>query len=346
MRSVMRYSPLSTSLPIRESVIGPAWYQSRRSPRTPEFTGDLRAIRGARGAASGRDSVPAMTARPYPYATLSRFSTADAALLRGVVRALRATDARATAEAETLLGVRTELRAGAAELWSAADACAELGAAPCGVWLEHDAGARPVADPVRARARARRGARRPRARRRRPRRARRRRGARRCLVRRARVSRGARVRSERCAATRARARVSRRPKRDALFGGGRVLVWPLALRARRRRMPERCACSWRRRVRASSQAARAGSAARDDVAALPVTLCAHAARVTLSRRELARARARRCRRARRCALAREAGAYAGAVELHAIGTDASCCTRTRARPSSRSIRAPNTEITP
>jgi type III secretion system YscQ/HrcQ family protein len=313
----MRYSPLSTSVPIRESLIAAASYQTRRARRTPEFGLGLRQNAAAGAGRNGRGSVRAMTARPFPYAALSRVRAADAELLRGVLRALRAADTRANAEAEALLGVRIELQPGPAELLSADEACAALGDTPCGPLLELAAGARAVALPCELPPELAAA-----------------------LVDRVLGGDGraawvagdtldelscgvlAYLAARACAASSAPLRV-RAPsftvdEARALFGGGRVLVWPISLLLKGE-------YAGRLRVFVAEAGARElalhapGTALRGDVRGVPVTLCAHAARVTLTRRELASLACGDVIVPDHCALDRDArGTYAGAIELHAL----------------------------
>jgi type III secretion system YscQ/HrcQ family protein len=258
-----------------------------------------------------------MTARPFPYADLSRVGAADAGLLRAALRALRVADARATAEAEALLGVRAALVPGAAELLSSEAACSALGAAPCGPWLEHAAGARSVAlvcelAPELAAA----------------------------LVDRVLggdgrtahaagqplddVSCGALAYLAACACAASAAPLRVHAPRitpgeaRALFAGARVLVWPLALALAGQH-------AGRLRVFIPESGARelalhARPAPRNALRELLVTLCAHAACVMLSRREAAALAVGDIVVPDRCGLTRNGGAYAGTIELHAVGS--------------------------
>jgi type III secretion system YscQ/HrcQ family protein len=261
--------------------------------------------------------VRAVTARPFPYAALARFSAADAALLRGALRALTTPSARATAEAEALLGVRAELRPGVVELWPAADARAALAAPSCALWLEHDAGARAL--PLVCQLAPELGA---------------------ALVDRVlggdgktahvagavldEVSAGvlaylaARVCAASAAELRVRAPLRAAEEAHARVGDARVLVWPLALA-----LSGEHAGTLRVFIAESTARALATRAQiaprRSQVATLPIALCAHAARVTLHRRELAALAVGDVIIPDRCALARDARGYAGPIELHAIG---------------------------
>src|SRR4051812_2734629 len=116
MRSVMRYSPLSTSVPIRESVIRCSMVPEQAPAAYARIHPPLRGDCAAAPRAAGVIACGPMAARPFPYAALARFSAADATLLRGALRALMTPSARATAEAEALLGVRAALETGVVEL--------------------------------------------------------------------------------------------------------------------------------------------------------------------------------------------------------------------------------------
>jgi type III secretion protein Q len=262
--------------------------------------------------------VRAVTARPFPYAALARFSAADAALLRGALRALTTPSARATAEAEALLGVRADLHPGVVELWPAADARAALASPLCVLWLEHDAGARAL--PLVCQLAPELAA---------------------ALVDRVLggdgtsahvpgdalddVSMGvlaylaARVCAACAAGLRVRAPLSAAEDAHARLGDGRVLVWPLSLA-----LSGDHAGTLRVFIAESTARALAlrghRAARRNDVAALNVALCAHAARVTLTRRELESLAIGDVIVPDHCALARDAHGYSGPIELHAIGS--------------------------
>lgn len=260
----------------------------------------------------------AVTARPFPFAALARFSASDAALLRGALRALTLPCARATAEAEALLGVRAELHPGVVELWPAADARTALSSPLCALWLEHDAAARAL--PLVCQLAPELGA---------------------SLVDRVLGGDGksahvagdalddlsmgvlAYLAARVCAAStgelRVRAPLCAAEDAHARLGDGRVLVWPLALAlsgAHAGMLRVFIAEATARALAAREQTA----ARRNDVASLEVVLCAHAARVVLTRRELASLAIGDVIVPDRCALARDGRSYTGAIELHAIGS--------------------------
>src|SRR5262245_9550040 len=119
MRSMMRYSPLSTSAPIRESVTAAMVDEPPRFARS--------SARGRLRAYPRPDNRSAkMAVGAYRYEAWPRIGRADAELLRGALRALPRATPALLAEAEALLGAPAELLQQAGEIWAARDAVAAL----------------------------------------------------------------------------------------------------------------------------------------------------------------------------------------------------------------------------
>ncbi|MFI5307492.1 MAG: FliM/FliN family flagellar motor switch protein [Polyangiales bacterium] len=81
-----------------------------------------------------------MAVRPYPYERWPKLREQDVRLVRGVLRALSLDDGRAVSEARALLGADGRLSLAGAELITAAEAKARLRTPGLTLWLEHGAG--------------------------------------------------------------------------------------------------------------------------------------------------------------------------------------------------------------
>jgi type III secretion protein Q len=264
-----------------------------------------------------------MESRPYPYERWPRVDKLDARLLRAALRALPRGELRVEREAATLLGVAAQLRPLAAELVAVQTAKATILAASCLLLLEHAAGAQPA--PLFCELPPELGA---------------------VLVDRVlggdgrpshpigrpldELSAGvlaylaARLLAAGATDLRVRAVVHHRDQAASLLEGAlgpaRVLVWPFALQLGgehlgllRLLVPE---ASLRELARAPSTRAQTPAALR----ALPLCLCAHAARTSLRRDELAALRTGDVIVPERCRLARDASGWHGQLELHVVGS--------------------------
>jgi type III secretion system YscQ/HrcQ family protein len=262
--------------------------------------------------------IPAVSA--FPYRRWPRVSRAEATLLRRVLRAFEGEALqRAQAEAETLLGLPLRIVPGAARLLPAAEALAALAAPQVVLWLERRSTARVL--PIAVELAPELGAH---------------------LIDRVLGGDGqpghvpgeplddlslgvlaylaARAAAAAGGSLQVRG-VLERETAAGVFGDARVLAWPFALQLDGRDRGDV-------RVFAGEEGAAlfAHGAAEerprrvpDALAAVPVTLCAHAARVTLLRSELATLARGDVVIPERCALARDGRGFAGRVELHTIG---------------------------
>lgn len=254
-----------------------------------------------------------MPAGPYPHPQWPRFARDDVLLLRRVLRALP--HLGPLREAHALLGVEARLRAEAAELCSAEVAAALLAAPVCALSFEYEHGARPL--PLLCQLPPSLGA---------------------SLVDRVLGGDGQAAHpigtklddlsagvlgylaARLCAAEGANLHLcgvlTETSKALALLGHERVLVWPLTLEVGGRRqgllrvlIPEATAQALGTREALPKRLA-------TPLLPLPLTLCAHAAQLVLSRAELAALGPGDVIIPEHCRLVRERDGWHGEVELH------------------------------
>ena len=260
-------------------------------------------------------------ASAFPYSRWPRVTRSELLLLRRALRGLRWDgQRRALAEAEVLLGATFTIAPAAPVLWPAPDARAALADAPMALWLERGAGARDAA--ILCQLAPELGAR---------------------LVNRVLGGDGraghvpgdaldelsigvlaylaARMAAAASGALRVRGVLLNPARAAALLGERRVLCWPIALELDGR------ACGGVRVLIGEESAALLAEAGDDErepalppaLRAVPVALCAHAARVTLRQSELAGLAGGDIVLPDRCALVRDGAGFAGQTWLHAIG---------------------------
>jgi len=259
-------------------------------------------------------------ASAYPHARWPRVRRADLAWLRAVLRGLPWEGVEAAhAEAAALLGTPARLLPGVPERLSAEAACAALGSPLLAIALQWRAGARVL--PLLCELPPELGA---------------------LLVDRVLGGEGlpahppggalpafsagvlgylaARVAAAAGGELRVQGPLDDPARAAALLGSAPVLAWPLALELDGRRrgtlhvlLPEPSAQAL------AGAPPRARPLLSQSLQALPVRLCAHAARVTLTRAELAALAPGDVVVPDRCRLARSGDGFAGQVALHAIG---------------------------
>jgi type III secretion system YscQ/HrcQ family protein len=261
------------------------------------------------------------TTAAFPYSRWPRVTRSELRLLRRALRGLRWDgQRRALAEAETLLGASVTITPAAAVVWPPAAARAALADAPLALWLEQRVGARDAA--ILCQLAPELGAR---------------------LVDRVlggdgraahvpgdaldELSAGvlaylaARMAAAASGELRVRGVLLDPMRAAGMLGEGRVVCWPVALALDGR------VCGGARVLVGEDDAERlasVASGARDPtlphaLRAVPLTLCAHVARVALRQSELAGLACGDVVLPERCALARDGAGYAGQVWLHAIG---------------------------